>query len=88
VSISDTGIGIPPEHLPFIFDRFYRVDKARTNREGGTGLGLSIAVSIARMHGGTIEVESKVGTGTTFRVLLPQVGPPPKPPTTILPPEP
>jgi heavy metal sensor kinase len=88
VSISDTGIGIPEEHLPFIFDRFYRVDKARTNREGGTGLGLSIATSIAKMHGGTIEVESTVGAGTTFRILLPLAGPPPKPPTTILPPSP
>jgi heavy metal sensor kinase len=85
VSVADTGIGIPEEHLPFIFDRFYRVDKARTNREGGTGLGLSIATSIARMHGGTIEVESAVGTGTTFRILLPLAGPPQKPPTTVLP---
>ncbi|MBP1660591.1 MAG: integral rane sensor signal transduction histidine kinase [Candidatus Aminicenantes bacterium] len=79
VSVTDTGIGIPEEHLPFIFDRFYRVDKARTNREGGTGLGLSIATSIARMHGGTIEVESAVGTGTTFRILLPLAGPAPAP---------
>jgi heavy metal sensor kinase len=79
VSIADTGIGIPEEHLPFIFDRFYRVDKVRTDGEGGTGLGLSIATSIARMHGGTIEVESRIGDGTTFRVLLPLAGPRPAP---------
>ncbi len=88
VTIGDTGIGIPEEHLPFIFDRFYRVDKVRTDGEGGTGLGLSIATSIARMHGGTIEVESRVGAGSTFRVLLPLTGPPSKPPTTTLPPPP
>lgn len=82
VTIGDTGVGIPPEHLPFIFDRFYRVDKARTGGEGGTGLGLSIATSIAKMHGGSIEVESEVGEGSTFRVLLPLAGPAPKPPTT------
>jgi heavy metal sensor kinase len=85
VSIGDTGIGIPEEHLPFIFDRFYRVDKVRTNGEGGTGLGLAIATSIAKMHGGTIEVESRVGGGSMFRVLLPLAGPPSKPPTTTLP---
>jgi heavy metal sensor kinase len=85
VSVGDTGIGIPEEHLPFIFDRFYRVDKVRTNGEGGTGLGLSIATSVARMHGGTIEVDSRPGGGTTFRVLLPLAGPPRKPPTTVLP---
>jgi heavy metal sensor kinase len=85
VSIGDTGIGIPAEHLPFIFDRFYRVDKVRTGGEGGTGLGLSIATSIAKMHGGSIEAESHVGAGTTFRVLLPLAGPAPKPPTTVLP---
>jgi heavy metal sensor kinase len=79
-SIGDTGIGISEEHLPFIFDRFYRVDKVRTDGEGGTGLGLSIATSIAKMHGGTIEVESRVGGGTTFRILLPLSGPQPAPP--------
>lgn len=73
-SISDSGIGIPPEHLPFIFDRFYRVDKARTAADGGTGLGLSIAMSVAKMHGGGIEVESEPGKGTTFRVVLPLTG--------------
>lgn len=85
VSIGDTGIGIPAEHLPFIFDRFYRVDKARTGGEGGTGLGLSIATAIAKMHGGSIEAESHVGAGTTFRVVLPLAGPARKPPTTVLP---
>jgi len=73
-SITDTGIGIPAEHLPFIFDRFYRVDKARTASDGGTGLGLSIALSVAKMHGGGIEVESEPGKGTTFRVVLPLTG--------------
>ena len=73
-SIRDTGAGIAEEHLPFIFDRFYRADKVRTDGEGGTGLGLSIAASIAKMHGGAIEVESEVGGGTTFRILLPLAG--------------
>jgi heavy metal sensor kinase len=70
-SVEDTGIGIPAEHLPHIFDRFYRVDKARSRAEGGTGLGLSIALSIAKTHGGEIEVESRPGRGSTFRVALP-----------------
>ncbi|HPW17069.1 MAG TPA: ATP-binding protein [Candidatus Aminicenantes bacterium] len=70
-SIADTGIGIPAEHLPFVFDRFYRADKARTASDGGTGLGLSIALSVAKMHGGAIEVESEPGKGTTVRVALP-----------------
>lgn len=74
-SIGDTGIGIPAEHLPFIFDRFYRVDKARSRAEGGMGLGLSIAMSITKMHGGNIEVESQVGVGTTFRIVLPLADP-------------
>jgi heavy metal sensor kinase len=84
-TVRDTGMGISEEHLPFIFDRFYRADRVRTDGEGGTGLGLSIATSIAKMHGGSIEVESRVGAGTTFRILLPQAGPPQKPPTTTLP---
>jgi heavy metal sensor kinase len=70
-TFTDTGIGIPEEHLPLIFDRFYRVDKARTYAEGGTGLGLAIATSIAKMHGGEILVESRTGEGTTVRVVLP-----------------
>jgi heavy metal sensor kinase len=85
VSIGDTGIGIPEEHLPFIFDRFYRVDKVRTDGEGGTGLGLAIATAIAKMHGGTIEVDSRVGEGTTFRVLLPLAVPSPFPPAPPVP---
>ena len=70
-SVVDTGIGIPAEHLPFIFERFYRVDKARSRADGGTGLGLAIATSIAKVHGGVIEVESQVGSGTTFHIILP-----------------
>jgi signal transduction histidine kinase len=71
VIISDTGIGIPEEHLPHIFERFYRVDKARSRAEGGVGLGLAISQYITESHGGKIEVESQVEKGTTFYVSIP-----------------
>jgi heavy metal sensor kinase len=71
VAITDTGIGIPAEDIPFIFERFYRVDKARSRAEAGSGLGLAICRHIAEAHGGKIEVESQVGAGSTFSVWLP-----------------
>lgn len=71
VRVSDTGVGIPPEDIPYIFDRFYRVDKARTRAQGGAGLGLAIAKWVVEMHNGRIRVDSKVGEGTTFTVRLP-----------------
>ena len=71
IEVSDTGIGIPKEHLPFIFERFYRVEPSRSRERGGTGLGLSIVKHIALSHGGKVEVESKEGEGSTFRVYLP-----------------
>ncbi len=74
VKIKDTGVGIPAEDLPHIFDRFYRVDKARTRGQagqGGAGLGLAIAKWIAQAHGGNIDVSSEVGEGTTFTIILP-----------------
>ncbi len=75
VSVRDTGIGIAEKHLPHIFDRFYRVDKARNREDGGTGLGLAIVKSLAEAHGGRVEVSSVLGEGTEFRVFLPAQGP-------------
>lgn len=71
VAVIDHGVGIAPEHLPRLFDRFYRPDVSRTSETGGTGLGLAICREIATAHGGTIEVASRVGQGAVFTVILP-----------------
>lgn len=73
IEVSDTGIGIPPEHQPFIFERFYRVDQSRSRNQQGNGIGLSIAKWIVDAHHGTITVESKVGEGSRFVITLPQI---------------
>jgi two-component system phosphate regulon sensor histidine kinase PhoR len=69
--VSDTGIGIPTASIDRVFERFYRVDKGRSRDEGGTGLGLAIVKHVAQLHGGRVEVESRLGEGSTFRVFLP-----------------
>jgi heavy metal sensor kinase len=71
VIVEDAGVGIPPEHLPHVFERFYRVDPARNGEVEGTGLGLAIARSVAEAHGGSIEMESTVGVGTRAILTLP-----------------
>ncbi len=71
LSVRDSGIGISKEDLPHVFERFYRVDKARDRELGGTGLGLAIVKHIAQTHGGRVEAQSELGKGTTIRVLLP-----------------
>lgn len=71
VAVTDTGIGIPAEELPHLFDRFYRVEEARSRYSGGTGLGLSIVHHFVKAHGGFIRVESEPDVGTTFTVYLP-----------------
>jgi two-component system phosphate regulon sensor histidine kinase PhoR len=76
VHITDTGEGIPPEHLPRIFERFYRVDRARSREMGGTGLGLAIVKHLARTHGGEATVRSTPGQGSTFTVELPAAAKP------------
>ena len=76
VEVSDTGAGISPEHLPHIFERFYRADPSRARETGGAGLGLAIARQLAQAQGGSISVESDPGRGTSFAVTFPRVLPP------------
>jgi len=71
ITVRDTGIGIPKDAIDRIFDRFYRVDKARARDTGGTGLGLAIALDAVKLHGGNIEVQSEVELGSTFTIILP-----------------
>lgn len=72
ISVTDTGIGIPPEHLSRIFERFYRVDKSHSKETGGTGLGLSIVKRAVMLHNGKVELNSTVGEGTSVKVILPE----------------
>jgi two-component system, OmpR family, phosphate regulon sensor histidine kinase PhoR len=76
IQVSDTGQGIPAGELSRVFERFYRVDKARARQTGGTGLGLAIVRHVAEAHGGTVRVDSELGRGSTFTVSLPVTGPP------------
>jgi len=73
--VRDTGIGIPSRDIPRIFERFYRVDRARSRETGGTGLGLAIVKHIVENHRGRVEVESELGSGSTFLVSLPAAEP-------------
>jgi two-component system phosphate regulon sensor histidine kinase PhoR len=73
IKVSDTGVGIDPEELPKIFDKFYRVKHAKTRQVMGTGLGLAIVKGVVESHNGTIDVESVPNKGTTFRILLPLI---------------
>jgi two-component system sensor histidine kinase ResE len=69
--VRDTGAGIPPENVPFIFEKFFQADNQASASAKGTGLGLAIAKSIVNAHGGSISVESTLGSGTTFAITLP-----------------
>jgi signal transduction histidine kinase len=73
LSVTDTGTGIAPEHLPRIFERFYRADSGRSREAGGTGLGLAIVKHLVEAHGGSVSATSVVGSGTTVRLFFPEV---------------
>jgi signal transduction histidine kinase len=72
IAVADTGVGIPAEHVPRIFERFYRVDPARTRASGGTGLGLALVRNAVERSGGTVEISSAVGHGTKLTIRLPR----------------
>ena len=74
VDVTDSGRGIPPEHLPRVFDRFYRVDDSRAKKTGGLGLGLAIVQTIAQLHHGRVEILSQVDVGTRVRLIFPLDG--------------
>ena len=71
IEVTDNGIGIAQHEVPFIFERFYRVDRSRSRELGGTGLGLSIVKHVVQVHGGSIQVDTSPGHGSTFRLLIP-----------------
>src|SRR5690606_21445625 len=77
LDVVDRGQGLTPEQAERVFERFYRTDAARSRARGGTGLGLSIVAAIVAAHGGTVEVDSALGEGSTFRVVLPRRSPAP-----------
>lgn len=70
LTVADNGVGVSPEHLPRLFERFYRVDKGRSRQIGGTGLGLSIVKNAVQWHGGTITVDNRASGGLIFRIAL------------------
>jgi len=71
IAVTDTGMGIAPEDLPHVFERFWRAEKSRNPHTGGTGIGLAISKRLVELQGGEIEVESQLGVGSTFRFYLP-----------------
>jgi signal transduction histidine kinase len=75
VQVRDTGSGISPDHLPYVFERFYRADPSRSRSTGGAGLGLAIVRQLVEAHGGTVRVESTLGTGSCFAFTLPIAAP-------------
>jgi signal transduction histidine kinase len=79
LSVADSGPGIPPEDLPYVFERFHRVDRSRSRATGGAGLGLTIARQLVELHGGTIEVQSEMGKGSCFTFTVPREAPDPAP---------
>lgn len=71
IEVSDTGLGIAPDDLPHVFDRFWRADKSRSRTTGGSGLGLAITRHLVEAHGGTVSADTEPGAGSTFRITLP-----------------